>query len=326
MSKPAPVRNEPPASARVHEPGASATGTNQRPIAKSSSSTDGTPGPETRNPNPETRPSGYHLVNWCLWEVIERCTKDSCDACPLADDCAGLAKNARGFLRIDDAIAIKARSSRAAWETEMLCQGAQRDWLVLPEFDLARHVAPVRYNPAWPLYRAIDFGFTNPLVCLWLQVTPAGCVHVIQEYSAARVALEQHADEIKRQGPDKGVAATYVDPAGNSMESNGKSCTEILLSKGIQCTSRKSSIVEGLELIRAALAPAGPSDAPPRLLISPKCEKLIDAFQAYHFPPPESAHDHSTPVKDGPDHFIDALRYFFVNRMRPDQKTSSKKY
>jgi hypothetical protein len=115
------------------------------------------------------------------------------------------------------------------------------------------------------------------------------------------------------------------------------------------CTFRKSTIVEGLELIRAALAPAGSCGTgdcvaavpaarqagasparigrtPPRLLISPTCKKLIAAFQTYHFPPPESAHDHSRPIKDGPDHFIDALRYFFVNKMRPNQETKSQKY
>jgi hypothetical protein len=164
------------------------------------------------------------------------------------------------------------------------------------------------------------------LVCLWLQVTPAGCVHVIQEYSASRVAIEQHAIEIKRMDPDKATHGTYVDPAGNARESNGQSCTDILASKGIICTSRGSTIVDGLELIRAALAPAGGLDVSPRLIVSPSCKKLIEAFQTYHFPPPESAHDHNNPIKDGPDHCIDALRYFFVNKMRPNQGTSTKKY
>jgi hypothetical protein len=68
------------------------------------------------------------LFTWCLWEVIEPCpTGRRCEQCLLADDChggaspqrvasqQGLARRGQGFLRIDDAIAIKARSSRAAW-------------------------------------------------------------------------------------------------------------------------------------------------------------------------------------------------------------------
>ncbi|MCK5113845.1 MAG: hypothetical protein KAR11_03700, partial [Phycisphaerae bacterium] len=99
--------------------------------------------------------AGYHLVTWCLWEVIERCPdRRKCADCLLAEDCRGIAKKTNGFFRIDDAIAIKARSSRAAWEAEMLCRGPQRQWLVFEEFDPAIHVRPVEYCSEFPLFRA----------------------------------------------------------------------------------------------------------------------------------------------------------------------------
>ena len=43
-------------------------------------------------------------------------------------------------------------------------------------FDLAVHVGPVDYQPTLPLYRAIDFGFVNPFVCLWIQTDRTGRV------------------------------------------------------------------------------------------------------------------------------------------------------
>jgi hypothetical protein len=297
---------------------------------------------------------GYHLIRWCLWEVIERCPPERrCDDCLLADDCRpsnspgqdGVAREGTGFFRIDDAIAIKARSSRAAWEAEMLCKGVRRDWLVFPEFSVGRHMAPaggelgrtvcgelgrtVEYCPDWPLYRAIDFGYRSPLVCLWIQVTPGGRVHVIDEYVRERLALTQHAGEIlqRDRGRGAGVTMTYVDPAGTQKEStSGAACTEMLAAAGIPCTWRGSTIAEGLELIRAALAPAA---GEPSLAIHPRCVKLIEAFNAYHYPPPGSADgaaDTGNPVKDGPDHLIDALRYFFVNRARPKMGTDRKRY
>ncbi len=272
-----------------------------------------------------TKPgAGYKLINWCLWEVIEKCPPErKCEECLLADDCRGVARHAEGFFRIDDAITIKARSSQAAWEAEMLCRGPQRQFLVFEEFDPAVHVRKVEYCSDWPLFRAIDFGYTCPLACLWIQVTPAGYVHIIDEYVRSKLPLGKHAAAILKRDPGP-VQMTYVDPAGRQKEStSGAACTELLAAAGIPCAWRGSNISDGLELIRAALAPAA---GPARLYVHPRCSKMIDAFNSYHYPPPETTGDPDRPVKDGPDHQIDALRYFFVNRMRPKIEISRTRY
>jgi len=273
--------------------------------------------------------TGYKLINWCLWEVIERCPSPDepggrrCEDCLLAEDCRGIARRGRGFFRIDDAIAIKARSSRAAWDTEMLCRGAHRDWLVFSEFSEAKHVGQVEYCSDWPLYRAIDFGYRNPLVCLWIQLTPSGRVHVLDEYVRAQLPLPRHAAEILKRSPGP-VVMSYVDPAGRQHEStSGSACTELLAAAGIPCVSRASSIADGLELIRSALAPAVGA---PTICIHPRCLRLIEAFNGYHYPPPGSSAPADKPVKDGPDHHIDALRYFFINRMRPKIAIARSRY
>jgi len=286
-----------------------------------------TAGPQDDTGAPQV---GYRLMQWCLWEVIERCGPErQCGDCLLADDCRGAARRADGFFPIDDAISIKARSSRAAWEAEMLCLGVQRENLVFREFAASRHVRRVEYCADWPLYRAIDFGYRSPLVCLWIQVTPAGCVHVIDEYVRTFLPVATHAQEILRRDPRWGnkpakVEMTYVDPAGRQREStSGRACTEILAAAGIPCAWRASSLGDGLELIRSALAPAA---GEPALLVNPRCVRLIEAFGSYHYPPPGAAGDPDVPVKDGPDHAIDALRYFFVNRFRPGQATKRARY
>ncbi len=275
--------------------------------------------------------AGYRLVRWCLWEVIERCgRRRRCDYCPLAEDCLpagggarGIAKRSKGYFPIDDAIAIKARSSRSAWEAEMLCRGARREWLVFPEFDRGRHVGGVEYVPDWPVYRAMDFGYRSPMVCLWVQVSPDGRVHVLDEYLRERLPLTAHAREVLRMDPGP-VRATYVDPAGRQREAtSGAACTELLAAAGIPCTARRSTIAEGLELIRSALAPALGEAS---LTIHPRCRRLIDAFGSYHYPAPGESGDPDKPVKDGPDHAIDALRYFFINRARPAADTRRRGY
>ena len=47
------------------------------------------------------------------------------------------------------------------------------------------------------------------------------------------------------------------------------------------------------------------------LTIHPRCVRLIEAMTRYHFDPDHPRKEE--PVKDGPDHLCDALRYLIVN-------------
>ena len=74
--------------------------------------------------------------------------------------------------------------------------------------------------------------------------------------------------------------------------------------------SRQSGIVDGIELVRAAIQPA---TGQPRLFVDPRCERLIKSLRSYHYADGGS----ELPLKDGEnDHAVDALRYFYVNRLK----------
>jgi hypothetical protein len=228
-------------------------------------------------------------------------------------DCQGRAKEACGYLKIDDCLAQMRRSSRAGWEAEMLCIRPSLEHVVFGEFDPATHVRPVDYDPNLPLYRTLDFGFVNPFVCLWIQVDRAGTVRVIDEYVRSRSTIDVHAKEMKRRTPcpEEQVTATFCDPAGAGQNDiTGTSTVRELRSLGIATRYRRSTILEGIELIRRALrSGAGKSS----LVISPRCPRLIEALQCYHYPDAGPVTG-ELPLKDGVyDHPIDALRYFFVN-------------
>ncbi len=53
--------------------------------------------------------------------------------------------------------------------------------LVYPQFSIERHVKSLNYDPHLPLYRALDFGYINPFVCLTIQVAPNDEVRVLDE-------------------------------------------------------------------------------------------------------------------------------------------------
>lgn len=264
------------------------------------------------------------VFKWCLWEVVEKCAGRSCSQCPLWVDCEGKAKESEGYLKIDDCITAMRRASRAGWESEMLCKRPSRENVVFDEFEPAEHIRQVDYDPNLPLYRALDFGFVNPFVCLWIQVDANGIVRVIDEYVRSRATIDVHAEEIKGRTPagEGSVAATFCDPAGESRNDvTGTSVVRELRALGIATRFRRSGILEGVELVRQSLK-AG--DGKRRLLISPRCQRLVEAMECYRYP--EGGRAGELPLKDGLyDHPIDALRYFFVN-YKHTGKTTSRRY
>jgi hypothetical protein len=266
---------------------------------------------------------GIPVFKWCLWETIERCVDRNCSQCPLWSDCQGRAKSAGGYLKIDDCISQMRRSSRSAWESEMLCMRPSLENAVFSEFDPAIHIKPVDYNSDLPLYRSLDFGFVNPFVCLWIQVDRDGVVRVIDEYIRSRLTIDAHAREIKARTPDgeERVAATFCDPAGSGLNDiSGTSAVRELRSLGIATRYRRSTILEGVEHIRRAIRSG---DGGSSLVVSPRCPRLIEALQCYHYPDSAQAVSGELPVKDGLyDHPIDALRYFFVNWVSSTKATS----
>lgn len=258
--------------------------------------------------------AGVPVFKWCVWETIEKCVDRNCSQCPLWGDCRGRAQEACGYLKVDDCLTQMRRSSRAGWEAEMLCLRPSLDHIVFGEFDPARHVRPVDYDPNLPLYRTLDFGFVNPFVCLWIQVDGAGTVRVIDEYVRSRVTIDAHAREIKARTPcaPEQVTATFCDPAGAGQNDvTGSSAIHELRALGIPTRCRGSAILEGIELVRRAIRSG---DGKSALAISPRCPRLIEALQCYHYPDVGQAAAGELPFKDGVyDHPIDALRYFFVN-------------
>ncbi len=258
------------------------------------------------------------VFKWCIWETIERCVDRNCSQCPLWGDCAGKAKNACGYLKIDDCITQMRRASRAGWEAEMLCIKPNLENVVFDQFDAAIHVRPIDYDPNLPLYRSLDFGFANPFVCLWIQVDSDGVVRVIDEYIRSRATIDVHAAELKSRTPggELRVAATFCDPAGaGANDVTGTSAVRELRSLGINVRYRRSGIAEGIELIRRAIRSG---DGKSRLVVSPRCPRLIEALTCYHYP--DSPCGDELPLKDGLyDHPIDALRYFFVNYTLPSK-------
>lgn len=264
------------------------------------------------------RAAGTPVFRWCMWETIENCTTDrSCSRCALYSDCGGRARQADGYLSVDDCIAQMFRSSRAAFEAEMLCLRPSMEGAVFQDFDPKVHVGPAEYNPNLPLFWGVDFGFTNPFVCLWIQKDAKGSIFVIDEYIRSHRVIAEHLETLKARLPIplECLEAACCDPAGRGSNGvTGSGEIAYLHHQGVPVRSCPSQINEGIELIRRALRNgAGKSS----LRISPRCQGLIAALECYHYPESADGPQSELPLKDGVyDHPIDALRYFFINAVK----------
>ena len=317
---------------------------------------------------PEGTPSGRdvpsrkpQLLKWCLWEVLEPCPPErSCSRCPLWSDCEGRARGADGYFPIDDAIAQHARASREAWGAEMLCLRPRGEGLVFAEFNPASHVAPVGFDASLPLYRAIDFGYANPFVCLWVQVKsdcgsrtadgacswaplpggPRGSAggerqspdldlshvqaRVLAEYVERERPIAEHAHAMASRDPGP-VLATYGDPAGwQRSDITGTGPCQELAALGIRVRTPRAGILEGVEMLRRLVKPRPGRE--PGLVIDPSCRWLVQALQEYHWEGAADGRRSERPAKDGPDHPIDALRYLLTGLFLKRDKVRERRW
>lgn len=253
------------------------------------------------------------LFKWGVVDALEKCGPEhECASCVLHMECRGRAKEkghsrVGGHVSVADAVAMKGRVPLTVWQSEMLCDRPQRGDSVYPEFDPARHVVdtePVVADGA-VLVCGMDFGFRAPTAIVWAILEPSGVMTIVDERVRAGRVLSEHVAALVEKKP----AWVAIDPAGRQREGqSGKSHAEVMREAGLAVRSRPSTIAAGVTLVRARLWPADGSAT--RLRVHRRCRHVIEALESYHYDArrPES----TEPVKDGPDHVCDAVRYLVL--------------
>jgi phage terminase large subunit len=83
---------------------------------------------------------------------------------------------------------------------------------VYSEFDEDVHVLDdFAIPPHWRRLRAIDFGYTNPFVCLWGALDEDGRLYVYREHYKASTRTAEHAGIIKRLSGEERYFVTVAD-------------------------------------------------------------------------------------------------------------------
>lgn len=96
-------------------------------------------------------------------------------------------------------------------------QFVEKTGAVMQEWDDEIHLRNLEYQPGWPLYGAVDYGFTNPFVWLWIQVDEWGNPYVIRERRWTQKDTVEIAREMNQDPLDqmliKNMVRFYPDPA-----------------------------------------------------------------------------------------------------------------
>jgi hypothetical protein len=206
--------------------------------------------------------------------------------------------------------------------------------LVYKEFQREVHVIEGFTLPdEFQVYRAIDFGSTNPTACLWIAVDGDDNWYVCDEHYETKSGIDYHAGSInaKRKTP---IVATYGDPSGAQWitefaqrgiyitPANKETGTNFnsWVRFGIEKVSEKLKLTPGRVLSipsRISNGPNIPQSGLPSLFVFSSCTNLIKEFETYRWKEKSVTQAQDLNEPDVPekanDHAMDALRYFAVS-------------
>lgn len=193
--------------------------------------------------------------------------------------------------------------------------------VVMQEWEDETHIGDFAYQPSWPLYLAVDYGFTNPFVALWIQTGPFGEIRVIREQRWNRLDTPEVAADIMATVPGlvRACERLYPDPA----EPDDTRTMERMLripaygSTGGELKNRLTLIRSALKVVNSHL-PEGDAERRPRLMIDRSCTKLAwEMREGYKWPERKSEikSDSEKPM-DKDNHGVEALGRFFRGMYR----------
>lgn len=192
------------------------------------------------------------------------------------------------------------------------------DWdtfegIAFPDWNGAEHVVePFDIPKEWPRWRAIDWGYAAPFVCLWLSRDPdSGRIYVYREYTAKQLTDRQQARIIRElTSPGENINITYADPSMWAKKNVADVVTSIADEyriEGIILTPADNDRIDGKQRIHRLLAKL--PDGKPGLQVMSNCEYLIETMETI----PSSLSRPEDVDTEADDHAYDALRYALTN-------------
>jgi len=183
---------------------------------------------------------------------------------------------------------------------------------VFKSYSRKLHVIPAfRIPKEWRRYRAFDFGFTNPFVCLWFAKDKDENWYVYREYYQAQTSIADHIRMVKLLSKGERYIDSYADPENAEDRSEMKKA-------GIPTRPARKDIARGIELVQSKLKVK--ENGKPSLFIFRTCRNTCREVPVYHYPKgTNTKNPKDIPVQKN-DHTIDTLRYALCSVEKPFKK------
>lgn len=227
--------------------------------------------------------------------------------------------------RLDDNPAMVERDPDYGRRLNLLPDDLRRayrdgDWDIFagqffPEWRRSVHVcAPFAIDPAWPRWRAVDWGFGAPYGCLWFARSPERRIYVYRELYQAGVIDVEQARQVRAASDRERIRFSVADPSLWNRQPNGTSIAQIYTDNHVDLLPANNDRAAGWQRVHEALS--WTDDKPPDLQVFSTCVNLIRTL-------PALIHD-KIDVEDvdtqGEDHLADCLRYGLMPAAMPVSK------
>lgn len=177
--------------------------------------------------------------------------------------------------------------------------------------------------PQWPRFRSVDWGYNDPMACLWHAVGPDKRIYTYREYYHSGKLDSVAAKEIVELSKGEIIQYTVGDPnsfpitlqtKNKAGQVVGKKRFEIWAEEGLPVIMGDDKRLQGWALMREYMAPRDTGyGKEPMWKISSRCVNLISELTT-------AVHD-KRKVEDIDsgcnDHLLDSARYMLMSRPRP---------
>jgi hypothetical protein len=203
---------------------------------------------------------------------------------------------------------------------------------IFPEWEEKLHVKKVPFDPDLPNYMFFDWGYTNPLAAVEVQITPSDEIRIWREHYKSFMILDDHIRQLKnREHPDGyHLDLAFGDPA--EPDSIAQVSRDLVPCVAIKEIKSEYSWMDGIKLMRSFMKPIPQSTNPydpnssivvvdeygtpapdrPRYFVDHSCTNTIREHNNYRSKEPIKGQNVPEIGQRVDDHTLDAIRYGLV--------------
>ena len=195
---------------------------------------------------------------------------------------------------------------------------------IFPEWDERVHVQQVEFRPELPNYMLFDFGYTNPLAAVEIQIGKNDEIRIWREHYKSFTTIPDHIDILKSRDHPEGyhLDLAFGDPA--DPEAAATISREFVPCIVMPEVKADYTWADGINLMRQFMKPVPPGSgnsiivvdeygtpAPdvPRYIVDHSCKNVINEHNNYRSKEPVKGQNVPEFGTKMDDHTLDAIRY-----------------